>query len=224
MKRTRGLATIDILTIVVAVIIVAVLAIQRSSLVQHPLRVAQDRENLRALEYAEILYEIAHMAALQWDGEGDDFGAETLDDESLDDEMLDDELLEDLPLDEGLEGDGEEALTDEEAPQLVERNIADLAPYLLDWETLRSPFDEGPYTLMVKEFGYEIRSSASEDWIDSGVYSWEETVELEPFVPNQGMGPPDSAAAEAAPATDEPLESMTDQDPPAPQPQAEAES
>ncbi len=193
MKRTRGLAGIDILTIVVLVAIAAALAIQRSGYVQNPIRVAQNRENMRAIEYAEILYEIDHMAEMVWSDEGED--AEFDDDDELMDEMLEDEMAPDEML---AEADSAAA------PEMIERALAELAPYLLDWESLLSPFDDSPYTLMVKEFGYEIRSSASDEFIDSGVYSWEEFAEPEPFVPavpaapDSGVSEPDSMIEEEA--------------------------
>ncbi|MAE70683.1 MAG: hypothetical protein CME06_09460 [Gemmatimonadetes bacterium] len=201
MKRARGLAGIDILTIIVLVAIAAVLAIQRSGYVQNPIRVAQNRENMRAIEYAEILYEIEHMAEMVWSA-GEDEG-------ELDgDEELMDEMLEDEPLDDQM-GVGESGAETSGAavPEMIERGLSELAPYLLDWESVRSPFDGSPYSLMVKEFGYEIRSSASDEFIDSGVYSWEEPEEAEPFVsavpavpaaPDSGVPDVDSTSQEEA--------------------------
>lgn len=153
MNRTKGIGTIDILLLLTLIALGAVLMFQRSDYVQAPLREEKDRENLRAIEYAEILYEIDHMAEMLAADEGD---AEESDADLLEDEMPD------------------EAPAEPAEPALTPRPIADLAPYLLDWKEIRSPYDGSEYTLMVKEFGYEIRSSASENFIDSGVYSWEE--------------------------------------------------
>jgi hypothetical protein len=151
MNRTKGIGSIDILILLALIGVGAILMIQRSDYVQAPLRVEKDRENLRALEYAEILYEIDHMAEMFATDESEG-------DEDSDADLLEDEMPGDTPAEE----------------QLTARPIADLAPYLLDWKMIRSPYDGSEYTLMVKEFGYEIRSSAADDFIDSGVYSWEQ--------------------------------------------------
>ena len=102
----------------------------------------------------------------------------------LDDEMLDDEM----PMDD---------LGDEDGPELTERLLADLAPYLLDLDQVRCPTDGSAYTLLVKEFGYEISSGSAEadlyGAIDSGVYSWEEVEEVAVSNPEVlNVGSPDS--------------------------------
>lgn len=185
MNREKGIGAIDILIIIALIIIAGVLAVQRSEFVQGPLKVQKDRQNLRALEYAEILYEIAHMNDMV-------AGEEEVGEEGeAEDELLDDEPLEDM-------GD---AAAVEAPPILSPRILADLSPYMKDWEQVISPFDGSQYSLMVKEFGYEIRSTASDEFIDSGVYSWEQTEEEVPSAP---LAPAQSAApVEADPTAEE---------------------